>query len=580
MAINLQPPATTTAPSSANNLFAAVDMGTNSFKLLIVHADPATGRFLALDRLKSPVLLGRDSPSASICAPSQLRAAEALRHFQQILHLRRVPPSHSRFVATSAVREASNQSSFLRHIFETLGLQIDVLSGQEEARLIYLGILQFHPVHDSTVLTIDIGGGSTEFVIGKKGNVLFATSLKLGHVTLTQQFVNNNEIEAMRQHIRGVLKESGLIEKVSEYGFDTAIGSSGTIRAIEKAVLFGYKRDLANLGDGEELFAGYRRDWRFSREELGGLVEKLCGEEERDSRREGFFKRRSEFIVAGAVLLEEILGTLGVEELEVSGYALGEGVIAEKLAEVFDGYDWSANARWRSVVRLATRFNNKKRMKTAAICAGIAKVLVVSTFDWELQILCCCMKSLLAYSLMQEIFVGLRKLNEESYDRKELIVSLDDKDLEYLEAACLLHSIGLFMGRKGYHKQSYHIITNGNQLQGYDTKEVKLIALLARHHRKKFPKDDLLALEGFTKEEKQKFRILCVIVRLSAVIEQYQSLIIQEIELSDSLEGYKLVRLNSGGMPHLVLLFSRQSFKTLIRMTYFNQKDNQEIFSP
>ncbi|KAK2972441.1 hypothetical protein RJ640_003867 [Escallonia rubra] len=163
MAINLQPPATTTtAPSSssANNLFAAVDMGTNSFKLLIVHADPTTGRFIALDRLKSPVLLGRDSLSTSICSPSQLRAAEALRHFQQILHLRRVPLSHSRFVTTSAVREASNQSSFLRHIFETLGLQIDVLSGQGEARLIYLGILQFHPVHDSTVLTIDIGGGS------------------------------------------------------------------------------------------------------------------------------------------------------------------------------------------------------------------------------------------------------------------------------------------------------------------------------------------------------------------------------------------------------------------------------------
>ncbi|KAK3036747.1 hypothetical protein RJ639_029712 [Escallonia herrerae] len=456
-------------------------MGTNSFKLLIVQADPGTGRFLALDRLKSPVLLGRDSPSASICASSQLRAAEALRHFQQILHLRRVPPP-------------------------TPASSPPPPSAKPPTR----------------------------------------------HVTLTQQFVNNNEIEAMRHHIRGVLKESGLIEKVTEYGFDTAIGSSGTIRAIEKAVLFGYKRDLANLGDGEELFAGYRRDWRFSREELGGLVEKLCGEEERDSRREGFFKMRSEFIVAGAVLLEEILGTLGVEELEVSGYALGEGVIAEKLAEVFDGYDWSANARWRFVVRLATRFNNKKRMKAAAICAGIAK----------------------------EIFVGLRKLNEESYDQKKLIVSLDDKDLEYLEAACLLHSIGLFMGKKGYHKQSYHIITNGNQLQGYDTKEVKLIALLARHHRKKFPKDDLVALEGFTREEKQKFRILCVIVRLSAVIEQYRSLIIQDIELSNSLEGYKLVRLNSGGMPQLVLLFSRQSLKTLIRMIYFNQKDNQEILSP
>ncbi|KAA8545230.1 hypothetical protein F0562_020014 [Nyssa sinensis] len=510
MATNLA----TAVSTFSNHLFAAVDMGSNSFKLLIVRADPTTGRFLDLDRLKEPVVLGRDIPATgTISAPSQLRAIEALRQFQQILHSQQVSPTQTRLVATSAVREAANRSEFLHKIHQTLGLEVDVLSGEEEARLVYMGVLQFHPVFSKTALIIDIGGGSTEFVIGKQGEVMFGTSLKLGHVTLTEQFVKHNQILKMRERIRSVIQHSGLIEKVVQHGFDIAIGSSGTIRWIEKAVFFGYGR---NLMDGVDLFDGYKRDWRFSREELGNLVERLCGEEgglEEKFRRDGFFKRRSEFIVAGAVLLEEIFGVLGIDEMEVSGYALGEGVVAEKLSRLFDGYDLNANARWRSVVRLGTRFNNKKRMKAASQCASIAK----------------------------EIFEGVRKWNELANDQNKLVVSLDDKDLEYLEAACLLHNIGLLSGKKGYHKQSYHIIMNDNHLHGYSTEEVELIALLVKHHRKKFPKFHRAALQRFAKEVKRKFKILCAVIRVSVSVQRYQSVDIQEMEFSHCDEGFKLV---------------------------------------
>lgn len=189
-------------------------------------------------------------------------------------------------------------------------------------------------------------------------------------MTLTQQFVNTNEIENLREYIRNVIRESELIESVKNYGFDIAIGSSGTVKAIEKAVFYRYGCNLGNTFGG---FDGSRREWRFSKEELRGVVESLLSGEE-EVMKDVFFKRRSQFIVAGAVLLEEIFGLLGIEEMEVSGYALGEGVIAEKLAELFEGYDLNANARWRSVTQLATRFNNNKRMKAAALCAGIAKV--------------------------------------------------------------------------------------------------------------------------------------------------------------------------------------------------------------
>lgn len=411
-----------------------------------------------------------------------------------------------------------------------------MLSGEDEGKYVYLGILQFLPYYEKTSLCIDIGGGSTEFIVGKGGKVIFAVSLRLGHVSLTEGFVKIGEISEMRKHIQYVINQSGLVQKVRMSGFVVVVGSSGTIQAIERAVFHGYAQGFVAAAEDDVLFGDVRRDWRFSRRELSCVVESLCGEEEK-IRRDGFFKRRSEFIIAGAILLEEIFEMLGIDEMEVSGYALGEGVIAERLASICEDYDLYVNARWRSIVRLATRLNNKKRMKSAGQCSGIGK----------------------------DIFDGLRRCNELADNQNKLISSLDEKDLEYLEAACLLHNIGLFTGKKAYHKQSYHIIMNGDHLHGYDTKEVKLIALLARHHRKKFPKFDRASLLEFPKEVKQKFRILCVIVRISVVVQQYQCVNFEGISLSDSHEGFKMVLSEIKNQPPDAVQSSSEDFESELR---------------
>ncbi|XP_077218826.1 ppx-GppA phosphatase isoform X2 [Tasmannia lanceolata] len=495
-------------------LLAAIDMGTNSFKMLLIRADPR-GRFLTVDRFKEPVVLGRDmistvNPSAnsppSISIDSQRRAISALQNFSGILHGHHV--NKTAIVATSAVREAKNQREFLSRVRDELGFEINVLSGEEEARFVYLGVLQFLPLYDKTILTVDIGGGSTEFVLGKEGKVIFAVSLKLGHVSLTESFVKNGKIVEMQQYIRSVVIKSDLVEKVREIGFDVAVGSSGTIRSIEKAVFLGFGFDRANEGVA---FGEFSREWKFSREELIGVVEGLCGldGEGELERRVGFFKRRAEFILAGGVLLREIFEILDIGEMEVSGYALGEGVVSEMLRKDCEGYDVGVNVRWRSVVRLATRFNGEKRMKLAVQCVGIAK----------------------------EFFEGLEKCNELTNHQSSSAVCLGEKDLEYLDAAILLHNIGLFFGKKGYHKQSYHIIKNGHHLYGYNAEEVELIALLARYHRKKFPRYGHASLQGLTEEVKLKFRVLCVVMRISLVL----CMRFQGLEISLSHEGYKLV---------------------------------------
>lgn len=356
----------------ASQLFTSIDMGTNSFKLLIVHADPSGRSFVPIETLKEPVVLSRESPT-SISSQSQARALQSLRKFTSLILSHNVSVDRIRCVATEALRRAENQKQFVEAVFEDVGLRVDVLSGEEEARLVYLGVLQFLPVFEKSVLCVDIGGGSTEFVVGKCGDVKLAVSLKLGHVNLTQMFMKNGiGLNEMRDYIRHAIDESGLADKLKESdGFEVVVGSSGTIRAIENAVFSGYGNDFSQFN-----LEGYNRDWRFGTSELSSVVAKLCSEgDEGLIRREGFFKRRSEFIVAGAVLLEEIFKALGIKEMEVSEYALAEGVIADSLAKAFDGlYDLNANARWRSVMRLATRFNGKKRMNHAIHCAKIAKV--------------------------------------------------------------------------------------------------------------------------------------------------------------------------------------------------------------
>lgn len=354
-------------PPRQQTLVAAIDMGTNSFKLLVARVLPR-GHLLALARLKEPVLLGRGRAADGSVAPdARLRAVAALRSFS--LALRALDVRLARVVATAALRSAPNRDDLLTAVSAELGFQVDVLSGEEEARLVYLGVLQFLPLFHRTILVVDIGGGSTEFVVANKGKVLYATSLDLGHVSLTEFHERCGNFGDLRSYIRSVLNQSPLVDKVKELGFEIAVGSSGTIRSIERSIFLD--------GFDESMGRDFGREWRFSRDELGLLVEKLTSpnpSEVERAKRLGFRKRRREFIVAGAVLLLEIFETLGIDNIEVSGYALSEGVISEMLTNDRMDYDIGMNARWRSVVSLAMRFDGDNRMKSALHCVGIAKV--------------------------------------------------------------------------------------------------------------------------------------------------------------------------------------------------------------
>ncbi|GMJ04173.1 hypothetical protein like AT1G09195 [Hibiscus trionum] len=359
----------------ADNLFAAIDMGTNAFKLLIVEAQPP-GKFLPILTRKEPIVLGRDSPSSTISPHSQRLSFKSLEKFSKLLKSHNVPSLHTRCVATSAVREARNKAEFVNSVAETTGFNVEVLSGEQEATFSYLGSLQFLPVFDHSILNIDIGGGSTEFAIGSCGKVDFSMSLKLGHITLTQHISEDKEaekVQKMREYVRKVVRKSGLIEKVKTLGFEVAVGSSGTVRAIEKAGSKGHGIDLLQK---EPFFKDCEvMNWRLSREKISSVVESSC---KGGKLQNG--KRRAESIVAGGILLEEIFDLVGIKEMLVSGYGLREGVIADTLAKVYaEDYDLEANSRFQSLLWLATSsFNGGTKTgvpQSERVCRLISRLL-------------------------------------------------------------------------------------------------------------------------------------------------------------------------------------------------------------
>ncbi|KAM0948485.1 putative exopolyphosphatase [Dioscorea sansibarensis] len=476
-------------------LVAAIDMGSNSFKLLLARSLPS-GRLLPVIRLKEPLPLLRGAPFSE---ETQIRAISALKTLS--LALNPYPVQSLRLVATAAFRNSPNRSELLAAITAELGLEVHVIPGEEEARLIYLGVLQFLPVYERLVLLVDIGGGSTELLIGKQGRILFATSLELGHLSLTEDFVKQGDLIGLRRFVREVIGKSDFAERSRELGrFEMAIGSSGTVRWIGRAIA----RDLIK---GE-----FRMGWGFSREELGSLVEKLGMGEEEKVRALGFSRRRAGVVLAGAVLLLEIFDALGINEMEISEYGLVEGVIVEMIIKENADYDWSANARWRSVITLAARFDGGNMMKSAFQCVGVAK----------------------------DIFYGLKRC----YDLGGISgtpISFDEKEFECLEAALLLCDIGKAIGKKGYHKHSYYIIKNCGHLPGYSPEEIKLIALLARFHRKKFPRKEHGSVKELPAEIRHKFRVLCVIIRIALVLRQCQFMPSKELEVFHSPEGFNLV---------------------------------------
>ena len=422
---------------------AAVDAGTNSFHLIVVSAD-SDGNFEIIDREREVIRLNEGNPDdiKIINAGAIEKAVAVLKSFKGIADSHGAP---LRVVATSALRESLNRNEFINKVWNEAGVEIEVISGHEEARLIYLGIMQSVPIFKDRTLIVDIGGGSTEFLIGHKGVTNFSVSVKIGAVRLTEKFfpdceVTESRVKECRKWVEGEIFQ--VVHSIKKNGFSICIGSSGTIMSAGLMIQEARNRKF--------VATSILNNYEFSKKELHKVEEEILSRKTLERRKKipGLDEKRADIIPAGIIILSTIFDLLELDTMTISGYALREGIILDTLQK--NHADLSlpnlSDIRNESIKQLAQSCNYDQMH-----CRHVAK-------------------------LSLQLFDQLKDLH-----------GLDDDYREYLYAASILHDIGYHISHTNHHQHSYYIIRH-SELLGFNENEISIIAHVARYHRKSLPK--------------------------------------------------------------------------------------------
>lgn len=459
------------APTGAAvTTLAALDLGTNSFHLVVARV--RGNGFDVITREKQIIRLGRGGGDMKELASDSIdRGLAAIRRMKRIAEAHHAP---LRAVATSAVREAQNADEFIARALNEAGVEVEVISGIEEARLIHLGVLQSVPAFDRRLILVDVGGGSTEVLVGERGATLTARSFKLGAVRLTDRFFpggvcDDASVADCRSYVRSILV--GYERDVASFGFEFAVASSGTAETVAHLV-------HARRGGSEPHTFNL---FRFSRAELDAVVQALVAETTPSARQSirGLEAPRAEIIVAGAIVLQGVAETFSIDEFTFSEGALREGVLIDTMARRQGrGLHHLRDVSRESVQALAQRCDSDvNHSRHVAVLA--------------LQL----------------------------YDATQNVHQLPPDCRDYLEAAALLANVGLVISHSKHHLHSYYVIRN-NELAGLTDNEIEIIALVARYHRKSVPKPSHADFERLDDTGKKVVRTLAALLRVAISLDR------------------------------------------------------------
>jgi exopolyphosphatase/guanosine-5'-triphosphate,3'-diphosphate pyrophosphatase len=306
--------------------FAAIDIGSNSIKLVVVDA-AASDSFDVLARKREVVRLGHETLLKGYISRDAIqRAARCIKRLRSVADARGAESIVA--IATASIREADNSDRFVRAMEKKTGVRVAVLSGTEEARLIGLAASQGCATKGLTTLNIDIGGGSTEVSVFRKGKPVTLLSMKLGAVGLTERFLTSDppraeQLDQLRDEIRTALENPS--RELREHKWDAATGTSGTILAVNAAL-----RLQAAAGNGDANQNGSTIDLE-DLTQLNAMLAVMNLSQRRSYA--GLSTRRAEIIVAGAKVLEETMRALEIESLRTCNWSLREGVIIDQLRQ-------------------------------------------------------------------------------------------------------------------------------------------------------------------------------------------------------------------------------------------------------
>ena len=307
-----------------NKCIAAVDMGTNSFHLIIVQVK-SDGSFKIIDREREVIRLGshKGKEFTWISEGEMEKAVDVLKDFGKIAQFYK---ADVRAIATSAIREAKNKNEFIDRVNEETGITVEAVDGKTEAELIYLGVQNALDVEDKRILCIDIGGGSTEFLLGENGISEFAESIKIGAVRLSKMFfpdyhLTESGIDMCRHYIKDKLDTNTNLHP--NHSFEMAIGSSGTIVAAASIISFRRNGKFKKSMNGFSFTANELFDLTADVLKCKSPVDRLFIE--------GMEIKRADIIPAGLLILSEVFNTFKLDKITVSENALREGIIIDTI---------------------------------------------------------------------------------------------------------------------------------------------------------------------------------------------------------------------------------------------------------
>ena len=443
----------------SSDFVAAIDLGSNSFHMIVARI--ANGHVQILDRLREMVQLaaGLDSHHR-LSAESQQRALDCLARFGQ--RLRHIPPARLRIVGTNTLRQARNSAEFVARAEQLLGHRVEIVSGQEEARLIYLGVA--HSVGDvaGQRLVVDIGGGSTELIIGEQFDPVHLASLRMGCVSMTRGCFDDGRITANGLREAELLVQLNLEPVREAYlarGWQVATGASGSIKAIQDVIVGeGWSREEITLDGLRRLRAAL-----LEVRDTAGVASRWQLE-----------PARARVFVGGFVVLHGLCEALNVERMEVSEGALREGLIYDLLGRIRH-----EDVRDRTIADVTRRFGLDEA-QAGRVSAVALDLLRQARVSW----------------------------------------GLGGKEMRHvLERAARLHEIGLLLTHDQYHKHGAYVLAHSD-LPGYSRNDQQLLSALVRRHRRSFPAD---AFADLPKDLARPARRLCVLLRLAVVLHRGRS---------------------------------------------------------
>jgi exopolyphosphatase/guanosine-5'-triphosphate,3'-diphosphate pyrophosphatase len=300
--------------------FAAIDMGTNSFHLIIAEVI-ADGKIKIVDRQREVIRLGsRQGGNLNIISEEETELAlNLLKSFKKLAG---VYNAKIIAAATSAVREAENRNEFVNRVLEETGIEVNILEGKKEAELIYSGAEKALSLGSSNSLCIDIGGGSSEIIYAEKGNVIFAESIKIGAVRLSNKFfpgyvLDESSINRCSEYVvTEIINNNNLSPDIQ---FEIVAGTSGTIQSIARTINIIKYKTITDSPD----------DLSFTRNELESLYYKVIGKKTLEERLTiaGIEEKRADILPAGLIILRKLFELFNISGMKISDYSLREGLI-------------------------------------------------------------------------------------------------------------------------------------------------------------------------------------------------------------------------------------------------------------